>query len=168
MIKIAFVCSGISGGGAERFVVTMVNKFSKNKKFETLLITSEKTENEYTLATSVTRKCILKNNYLLDSKAIREYLRAQKIEVAIFIGIYANLCGCLANFFLKTKIIISERNAPKQDNLSRKTKILRRILYRFADYYVFQTEGAKKFYSKKIQRKSRVIPNPVLDDLPMR
>ena len=72
----------------------------------------------------------------------------------------------MCNVGLKTKVIISERNDPAHDNISGKSKFLRWLTYRNADSYVFQTEGARQFYSKKIQKRGVIIPNPVKEKLP--
>ena len=39
-----------------------------------------------------------------------------------------------------------------------------RILFKKASGFIFQTEDAKKFFSKKIQDRSVVIPNPINED----
>ena len=83
-------------------------------------------------------------------------------------GIYANFCVCMSNFGLKTKMVISERNSPLHDHLSKKSKLLRFLVYRNADAYVFQTQEAKKFYSKSIQKRGCVIHNPIRSDLPIK
>ncbi len=168
-IKIAWISGNLAGGGAERFTVTMVNALSVDKDYEIVLLTGEKRKNEYKLNGNVHRECIMtEKKYLKDVLTIRRYLVEKHIDIAVGIGVYANLCLTMANFRIKTQIIISERNAPKQDNLSYKTKILRWLLYRNADKYVFQTQQAQKYYSKKIQQKSVVIHNPVRADISLK
>ncbi len=169
-MRIAFVCEELYGGGAERFTVTIANYFSLKKEDTIFVITGEKKEGEYELSENVIRKCLLqKGQYLfLDAYQIHVMAKKSEFDVLIGIGVYANLCVSIANIFMKTKVIISERNAPKQDYLSWKTKILRKLLYWNADGYVFQSNGAKDFYSAKIQKKSIVIHNPVRKNLPIK
>ena len=59
-------------------------------------------------------------------------------------------------------VIVSERNDPARNPASRVKRWLRRLTYPFADGFVFQTGQAKSWFSKRIQQKSAVIPNPLL------
>jgi len=81
-----------------------------------------------------------------------------------------NLFTILACFNLKKRIIISERAHPLLINVNQKKpiyiRILRKILYPFADGMVFQTKFAKECYPTKIQKKGYLIPNPIPPDLP--
>ena len=69
----------------------------------------------------------------------------------------AVLCGKKINI----PVIISERADPYQ-KMSKLDRIIHAV-YNQADGAVFQTNGAKAFYSKKLQKKSVVIPNPVVN-----
>ncbi len=165
-MNIAFLVGGsIKGGGAERATSNLVNEMviSNHNIF---LFTGIKGEDEYYLNPKVVRKVVFNHNFILDTLNLGKLLIYYKIDVAIGMGIYANLCACLLKKIIRTKIIISERNSPAHDLLSIKTKLLRFILYRFADGYVFQTKEAKEYYSQNIQRKSVVIHNPIKPDLP--
>ena len=64
--------------------------------------------------------------------------------------------------FRSFKLVVSERADPNY-NQSRLAK-LKRILYRYVDVLVCQTDGAKKCFAKKTQSKVVVIPNPI--DIP--
>jgi glycosyltransferase involved in cell wall biosynthesis len=88
------------------------------------------------------------------------------VDVCIAVGISPNIVSCMIAGKIRTKFVICERNAPKQDAISIKSRIARFLLYRKADAFVFQTTGAQSFYSKSIQARSVVIPNPVIPGLP--
>ena len=79
-----------------------------------------------------------------------------------------NIYSILASLNHKSwKLIICERNDPRRNpEHGNKVRLARSLLYRFADGYVFQTDDAKNYFSKKIQRRSAVIPNPVASDIP--
>ena len=64
--------------------------------------------------------------------------------------------------WMRVPVIVSERNDPARNPASRVKRWLRRLTYPFADGFVFQTEQAKSWFSKRIQQKSAVIPNPLL------
>ena len=167
-MKIAIVVMYLSGGGSERFAVSLANGIVKNSHSVTLL-TAEKTSDEYALDNRIYRKEILCRRRLIrDAWRIRSVLINERMDVVIAIGIYPNLCCGLANYNLGTKVILCERNDPLHDHLSWKSKLLRRFLFPNGDGYVFQTNEAKEFYGEEIQRRSIVIPNPILSNLPKR
>lgn len=62
---------------------------------------------------------------------------------------------------LHIPIVVSERNNPWIRPINKVNRVLRRIFYRFADGYVFQTKEARSFFSKKIQNTSTIILNPL-------
>lgn len=165
-MNIVFICKSITGGGAERFSVNMVNYLSVSEKSNVYIVTEKIKENEYFLDNSVKRFDFLKSKaYFSNILKIIHFATDKKIDVIVGIDIEPNLLVCMASLYMKAKCIISERNAPKQVNISRLSRILRFIFYRFADGFIFQTEGAKSFYSKNIQKRSVVIHNPVKKDL---
>jgi glycosyltransferase involved in cell wall biosynthesis len=95
---------------------------------------------------------------------VRTYLKQQNIKLCISFDILANILLILSAPHNVVRII-SERNAPKQTEISTASKILRFLTYRNCDYCVFQTEEAKACYSRQIQNKGIVIPNPVKQEL---
>ena len=67
---------------------------------------------------------------------------------------------------LKVKVIGSERNDPAQVENRKMLNWLRMQLYKKLDILVCQTDEAKAYFPKAIQKKSVVILNPVTDSLP--
>lgn len=68
------------------------------------------------------------------------------------------------NCFLKRKrikLVISVRNDPKIEYSKFFDNILMNLLYPKADGFVFQTEEAKEYFCKSIQKKSKIILNSV-------
>ena len=80
-------------------------------------------------------------------------------DVILSFGDPAFYHGFLLKYFNKYKFIISERVDP-YTNRSR-NDVMRRKLYNLCDGAVFQTEKAQAFFSKQLQERSVVIPNPV-------
>lgn len=168
-MKIAIYNISIAGGGAERFTVLLSNGLA-NKGYDIHLLTGALTDGEYTIDENVNRIVLHKRlNFLSNIRDLYQYLRKHHIDICIAVGIYPNLVAAAANCFpLKTRIVLCERNAPKEDHLSWKSKTLRALLYWRGDAFVFQTPGARDFYSKSIQRRSIIIPNPIKEGLPRR
>lgn len=167
--KLTIISRSVKGGGAERVVSLLANNLCKDTNFIVSLLTAKIEREEYFLENEVKRFCILDyKDFAKNVKVIRTFLQKNNIDIALGMGVHENLCLCLASLGLKTKIVISERNAPKQDALSKKTKLLRWLLYRMTDNMVFQTKEAQSFYSESIQKRSCVIHNPVKTNLPKR
>lgn len=64
------------------------------------------------------------------------------------------------------RLIISERNDPKLHDSSLSSGLFIKKYYHYADRIVFQSTGAKEYYSKDIQNKGVIIPNPITQSLP--
>lgn len=168
-MRILIYTPKISGGGSERFA-TVISRSLANCGNEVTLLTGLAEPNEYEVAPYVNRICIETTpNILKTGIKIKRYAYKHKTDILIAIGILPNITMGLMKFLgFRIPVIMSERNAPKQDHLSNMTKILRWLFFRFANAYVFQTTEAKRFYSKNIQQRSVVIPNPIREGLPVR
>ena len=58
-------------------------------------------------------------------------------------------------------VFVSERNNPWVMPYKKITRFLRKLLYHRASGIIFQTKLAQSFFSDSIQKKSKVIFNPV-------
>ena len=167
-MNIAILINSIAGAGSERFATLLANGLSE-KDYHVTLLTGPRQVGEFEINGKVNRVELFHGQpFPISSLILRQYLSRHQIDVCVAIGIQANLAAALANIMLRTKIVLCERNAPKEDYLSWKSKLLRKMLYRQGDAFVFQTPDAQAFYSKAIQRKGIVIPNPVKEGLPRR
>ena len=63
-------------------------------------------------------------------------------------------------------MIFSERHDPVHNPKSKADRFMRWIAYHACDCVVFQTKGAKSFFSPAISRKGTIIENPIMEDLP--
>lgn len=168
MKKIAFIIMSLRNGGAERVVANLANEYSRRRDCSFYLITGKSNKEDYALKDEVNRACILSGNLLKDTYKLRKFLIQKRINCAVGIDLYANWCVCLANIKINTKMIISERNAPKHNLISAKSRLLIKLTYWKADAYVFQTNQAKGCYSKLIRERGIVIHNPVKSNLPLK
>lgn len=170
-MKIVFVSQPLSTGGAERVVAVLANRFCELGHEVKIVVIDNGDSNIYSTHKDVEFVHIDKpSNPLFDlfnrAKKMRRYFQLYRPDVILSFTTQKNVSTLLATLFTKHRVIISERNNPYKDPQSRALRLLRKILYFTADGYVFQTEGAKEFFSRKIQRRSCVIPNPIRDDLP--
>ena len=167
-MRIAIFMTSIAGGGSERFATVLANGLA-TRGYEVHLLTGPLRLSEYNLNPQVHRTVLYKKMSLLKNAiSLRSFLKQHHIDFCVAVGLYPNLVASISNIHLKTQIVLSERNAPKEDHLSLANKILRQLLYRRGDAFVFQTPEAKAFYSRSIQKRGSVIPNPLKDNLPFR
>ena len=171
ILKLAFITQEITNGGAERVIVSLSNELvNRNINVDIISIYNKETTT-YTLddRVNVIKLKKIKSNlieFFLRAIKLRKIFNENKYDVIISFTTQKNISTILASLFSKHKIIISERNAPKHDPKNKALRILRKILYNYADGYVFQTQGARDFFNDKIKKKSIIIYNPLVKNLP--
>lgn len=165
-MKIIFYINVLSGGGAERVVANLASFLSKNNNVT--IINSFETKDEYPVDASVKRVFIDNNSYksrlkknLVRISFLRKYIKREKPDICISFMAESNIRLLLSTFFLKTKVLISVRNDPKQEYSGLIGKIVAKFLLPFANACVFQTSEAKLWFPKRLQIKSKVIFNSV-------
>jgi len=167
--KIVFHLNSLEQGGAERVVTTLANRLCED--YEVIIATMWTAENEYEADQRIQRSSVglsekqeKKNRF---SKAfyriynLRAFLKKEKPDIVIAFAKKANYRALLATIGLKFPLIVSVRTNPHLHYVTALDHILIPLLYRRAAGNVFQTVGAKEFFSKKIQKKSRIILNPI-------
>lgn len=177
MIKrIAFVISNLGGGGAERTVCNLANEFAL-LGYEVLIIMSSTSVCEYTVADSVKfvkLECLELNKYpalfrrIVRCKIIGDAIKKEMPDVVVAFKTQLNIDVSVALWNKKIPLIVSERSDPSKEFTSKAKEILRKIAYFRPDGFVFQSDGAKNYFSERIQKKSCVILNPVSRELPKR
>ena len=104
--------------------------------------------------------------YIQEIKKTIDVLRQRSnATVVSFIASSIFVCG-VASFFVKNRIVVSERNNPKECPSGKLQRKLRDWAFCQADVCVFQTEDAMKLFPQKAQKKGVIIPNPINGDLP--
>ena len=167
-MKVLFYIGSLGRGGAERVIVNLAHSFSK-VGYESVMVTSYCSEIEYPLSNDIRRIVLLEKNkkrgfigrniFLL--RSIRSIVKQEKPDIIISFMPEMNFRIIIATRRLKVKKLISVRNDPDREYPNKILKFLAKTLYKKADAVVFQTEDAKKWFSKKIQSKSKVIANDV-------
>ena len=166
-MKILFTTPGMTFGGAERVISILCNEWTKRGHSVEIVLTGEDSNCVYPLSDQILLTCLGGLNHDLHFPHIdllkrvrKEILSAQPDVVISFMN---DVCAytAIAMYGMKIPLIYSERNDPNKVNQSKKDKLYRRIVEKRADKIVFQTDGAKACYSKKVQDKSCVILNPL-------
>lgn len=170
-MKIMFVIGTLSNGGAERVISVLAKEFSENGN-EVSIVTLYDQKNTYLKEKNIRLFSIdhkRKNRLwraIENIGGLRTLIQRKKPEIVISFVWQINIYSIFASMFTKTKLIISERNDPLQDPKKKYLRKVRDFMYFFSEGYVFQTENAKNYFSKKIKDKGIIIPNPIKTDLP--
>src|SRR5690625_838414 len=164
MESITIIINTLAHGGAERVTITLAEWFS-NKKYNVNIITFDRAEKEYNLDPSVKR--ISLDKYQGKIKKIfklRNLLKSSDSDIVLVMGVPLLIYFFPAIVGLGIPYVVSERNDPNYFDGKKLTKYISRLFLQFSDGVVFQTKQAKEFYSKRIQKKSTIIPNPLMSE----
>ena len=163
-MKINFLISSLSGGGAEKVVTILSKQFAENGHDGTVLSLEEKPQ-----FYDVDEKVGLiryENKYRGSKKifkqysAVKKFIRENTEGINISFLSRCNLLSAVSNIFKKRKLIVCDRNNPLREH-SRLSFKISCLLYRQATAIVVQTEKIKSFYPKYLQKKIFVIENPI-------
>ncbi len=170
MTKILFHLHCLVQGGAERVVSNLANQFAA-EDFEVIIATEWQGDNEFELDRRIRRlhvglmpgdeKKSRIRQVLLRSMYLRRAILAEKPDIVIAFGHKANYRALTATLGIKMPVIISVRTDPVGHYDSFTDKILIPLLYPRVAGCVFQTEGQRDFFPKFVQKKSRIILNPL-------
>lgn len=167
-MKVVFFIGSLWAGGAERVITKLAKHFVDIGYIVEIVLlldttvvypVSEKIKLVYLVPTNK------KRNYLLNLpfwiRKIRAYVKETRPDCIIsFVG-RINLLVLTACMGLNQRIIISERNDPKHDGRGKFILSVCNLLYRKADFIVFQTSYEQSCFSKKLNNISKIIVNPV-------
>lgn len=171
MKKIMFYINAIHDGGAERVMVNLAKYFSENR-YDTSLVTSFRDTWEYPLAPTVKRLTLeeteikqsrIKRN-LSRIKKLRDLCKSEKPDILISFMAEPNFRAVLATIGLPVRTIVSVRNDPNREYAGSLGHFVGKVILPLADGCVFQTEEAKLWFPKRLQKKSAVIYNAVKED----
>lgn len=171
MKKVTFVCLHLGKGGAERVMCILANYFSRNG-YDVKMVLLYEDLVEYELSKDIQivflglhkSKSIIRR--VLQLTKLRSALREDECIIAFITAAIRDVV--IATLGQRKRIIVSERNSPKQDAAHWYQKLIRLFSYCLADICVFQTEEAKSYYPKRVQNKGVIIPNPIRLDIPDR
>lgn len=169
--NIIFLIPSMRGGGAERVISVLSDYFIKEgHKVKIALFKDNVVEYqinpEVELDTSLIGSC---GNPLKRIVSFHRFMKKEGEAVVFSFFTMIGLYILAAAFGTKAKVIISERLDPAQSIPNKRWLFaLRRLLYKYASGFVFQTQDAIEFFSEDVQKKGIVIPNPMKEGLPER
>ena len=157
--RILFAIPSLGSGGAERVICTLSNELVARGYDVTVLLTTNG-HVHYQLSPLVKKISLECEKHYGNRNAavryisricdIRGAVKANPADLVISFTSENNTELCLATWGMKVPVIVSERNDPAIDPASKVKQFLRKIAYRRAKGFVFQTPDAQAFFSKKI------------------
>ena len=172
MKKICFIVSSITDNGVTRVLSLLLNNIDLEKYNVNLININKNTLdinysdriNTIKLDNSRDKSDIL--NKIKRICRLRKELKNNDYDEIIVLGDYAAIYAIIASFFLKIRIIVSERNDPNKEPQGNFKRKIRNLLFKRVDTLVCQTKDASKYYDSIVENRV-VIYNPLKDDLPI-
>lgn len=162
--------NSLGRGGAERVFVQLAERFQQNG-YRSILVTSFTPPDhvEYPLSDKVTRynmepelivQSRLKRNLSRIGK-LRRLIRTCRPDILITCMQEPNFRSMVASMGLPVKRLVSVCNASEKEYPGRLGWIVGKVLMPMAEGCVFQTEQEKRWFPRRLQKKSRIIMNQV-------
>lgn len=161
-MKITFVTSTLTSGGAERVISLLANNFAERGYEVEMIALTSISPDYYKLDPKVKfihADKVSKGGLLGELWWFRRHIKKEKPDVVIAFMEAVYEFVLLALLGTKTPVISSERLDPALISCPR--KVLRWLLLPTATAHVVQTQHIKQYYNQQIQKKTHIIYNPV-------
>lgn len=172
MRKILFHLNSMERGGAERVVANLSEQFVTHG-YNVYIATERQGEDEYEINSQIERAHVgLTSKQEKDGRIIkyidrvinlRKYIKKVRPDIVLAFARKANYRALSATIGMKIPVIISIRTNPEGYYDFPSDKIQIPILFRRAAGCVFQTPEQRDFFPVFMQKKSRIILNPIND-----
>ncbi len=169
-MNIAIFTLSLNKGGTERVITNLCNQYLI-KKHNVTIITCIKASPQYPLDGKIQHLCIDHHEEEKEQNKIARFIRRRKglkrILDMLSIAIMLNFLPEPSFLALSLKkqysfpMIVSVRSDPTMEYGFLPYHLMMRLLYPRAEGLIMQTEEAKKYFSKGIQKKAVIIPNPI-------
>lgn len=165
MANIVFITQSLGFGGAAKmltFVAESLRERKHNIGIVNLKGTVSVTEYEREVSAEITVLDVSGMGRKEQLKKIRKFAKDFSADILIGFTEIPNFIARLVGFTLGIPSIISERGDPSRTGLGKglKSRIVS-LLINTSQGGVFQTDGARDFYGKGLQKRGLVIPNPI-------
>jgi len=166
--SIVFYIGSLCMGGAERVIVNLAAYF-RSCGYKVTIVTKLQDEDEYPVPEGVTRILAdITGDEISDNRVVNLYRRITKLRnifkqlapdyIVSFIK-KNNFMAITAAAGLHIPVIVSVRSNPEREYPDKVTRLLARVLFSRSAGVVLQTQQAKDFFPKSVQKKAVVLPN---------
>ena len=171
--RITLVITSLCGGGAARVMVTMANYWAESGCEVTIVTFDDaRSVSAYELHRAVTRRVLAQAvtargalhaiaRNLQRVKVLRRSIKEMAPHVVISFLHTMNVRTILACHGLGIPVVVSERCDPSEDDIGKTWDLLRKLTYHRAARVVAQTRVALGYFSRAVQCRGSVIPNPL-------
>ena len=161
----------MQGGGAQKNLLYLINALKKNNDKIYLLTFSNKTKDIFVLSKHIQRSFLpleqhsitfLKKvtNNMKRLRLLRKFFSEKDFDIIISFLTTTNILTIMSTLGLRSKVIISERNDPKRQEINFFWRILRNFFYKYCDLLTFNLKDSRDFFSKICPNdKVKYIPN---------
>lgn len=160
--KLIIYIGTLQSGGAER-VVSEVSAMYADYFKEVIILTYYDMPVFYQIDPRVRVECVVKKtgttNKLKNAVWLRQYVKKESPDVFLSFLMPFNMMAIASLAFTGTKVVVCERQDPS-DVKTPLMRAIRNFLYHFASRIEVQTAKGKNYFSKSIQKKIKIIPNP--------
>ena len=166
MKRLCIVTHNMAGGGCERVIAQLANQFVA-WGIGCTIVTEYACASFYPLDERVRLVPMLPGGACPSRSIPRAYLalrrlvRRERPDVVLAMPEKVNVWTVLFLLGSGVPVAVSERNDPRRHPESRVKRALRRLLYPFARGFIFQTEQAAAYFSRRIRARAAVLPNPL-------
>lgn len=170
MKKVLFIVPFLSSGGAERVVSIWSTELARLGANVHIIVFYRNTD-EYAIDEKVNLHTISKGKREYDALTKLEKILALRKSIKVinpnliipFIS-YVGLMTTIASIGLPSKIIETIRIDPRYSPQKRFSKLLRNLSVLLSKRCIVQNELQKKYFSKYIQKKVVIFPNPIANE----
>mgnify|MGYP002518815944 CR=1 FL=1 len=170
-MKILFLNTNIGYGGASKMMVWVANQCAE-QGHDVFFLTYrnkdvlQKLNVRIKLVQETLEEEKGKVKFIATVMWLHKFIKANYFDLGVAFLSPSILRMAIAAKGTKMKVVFSQRGDPYHRRISHNLKmkvvgLLNRWAFNQADGYVFQTQMAQAYYSKVIQRRSEVIPNPI-------
>lgn len=165
-MKISFITANLGSGGAERVTSLLANQFCQRGYEVEIIFFRDKLIfyklDERVKIVVIGEEC--HSNALWRKMLwLRHYVKKAKPDAVIPFRVSVYSATILSLLGVSVPIVASERIDPHVPDSY--WTLLRKLLLPFVTRLVVQTQYIKSYYPKFIQKKTKVIPNPVRDEV---
>ena len=165
-MHVAFVLAGLGAGGAERVVSLISSALVARGAQVTVFAFDSPDEPVYHRFDAHVRLVRLgiaggTTNVPARIATLRRVIRTDKVDLVVSFLTKINVVTLTAALGLSVRVIVSERNNPRAQKMSRWWKAGLFFLYSRADAIVMQTQRSLYCLPHRFRRSAYIVPNPV-------
>lgn len=176
--SICLFIGSLKAGGAERVTLWLARELAARGHRVTLLTHHDTDQDFFSLPDGVERAVIglTEGRQTLPGKLVinirrcarvRAVLRRVRADVVLAMMPHESVVAVVAATGLRTRVVVSERNAPWHRQQDRIWTLMRRLVYRFSAAQVAQTQPIADWLGRHTgSTRLHIVPNAVQDPLP--